>query len=320
MISIVRTPDERFANLPGYPFTPRYAQIDGDEGTLRMHYVDVGPPDADPVLLLHGQPTWSYLYRKVIAALIERGHRAVAPDYIGYGRSDKLTDRLAYTLEAHIGWMRAFVQSLDLQRTTMVVQDWGGPIGFGLLAAEPDRFARVVAADTVLHTSDPWLAERLEWANYSIEGGRVVHQEALVDWMLAAQRQRDLRPGMIVQAIVAEQLTADEVAAYDAPFPEEVHRAGLRQMNALIPLTRSDPGSAIDRASFEALRSWHRPFLTIWGENDPGTRGWEAVFQEQVPGAANQAHAILAGAGHFIQEDRGAEFGRLISEFIEVTP
>ena len=316
MSVVVRTPDERFADLPGYPWAPRYVEIDDDIGTMRMHYVDAGPPDADPVLLLHGQPTWSYLYRSVIADLAERGHRAIAPDYIGYGRSDKVTDRFAYTLESHIRWVAAFVRTLDIQRATAVVQDWGGPIGFGLLGAEGDRFARVVAADTVLHTCEPWLGGVLTWANYATDTSRVMIEEALLDWMLTTQRERDLSPGAIVQSITARELTRREVAAYDAPFPDELHRVGLRHMNTLIPVTRTSPSAAVCRTSFDTLRRWNRPFLTVWGEDDPGTSGWETVFQQHVPGAAGQAHRILAGAGHFIQEDAGPEFAGIISDFI----
>jgi haloalkane dehalogenase len=317
---VVRTPEERFADLPGYPWEPRYVVIEDDVGPLRMHHVDAGPPDADPVLLLHGQPTWSYLYRTVIAELVERGHRVVAPDYIGYGRSDKVTDRFAYTLAGHIRWMADFVQALDLRRATVVVQDWGGPVGFGLLTAVGDRFARVVAADTVLHTCEPWLGEALTWANHSTGDGRVVIEEALLDWMLATQRERDLSPGAIVQSITARELTPQEVAAYDAPYPDEATRVGLRHMNTLIPVTPNSPSAAVCRTSYDTLREWRRPFLTVWGADDPGTQGFETVFQQTVPGAAGQPHQILSGSGHFIQEDAGPQFAAIISDFVAANP
>jgi haloalkane dehalogenase len=320
MSVVVRTPEERFADLPGYPWEPRYLVIDDDAGPLRMHYVEAGARDADPVLLLHGQPTWSYLYRTVIAELAERGHRAIAPDYIGYGRSDKVTDRFAYTLAGHIRWMAEFVRALDLERATVVVQDWGGPIGFGLLSAEGDRFARVVAADTVLHTCEPWLGDALTWANHSTGDGRVVIEEALLDWMLATQRERDLSPGAIVQSITARELSPQEVAAYDAPYSDELTRVGLRHMNTLIPVTPNSPSAAVCRTSFATLREWRRPFLTVWGADDPGTQGFETVFQAEVPGAAGQPHRILAGSGHFIQEDAGPELAAIISDFIAANP
>jgi haloalkane dehalogenase len=252
----------------------------------------------------------------MIVRLAERGLRVIAPDYIGYGRSDKITDRLAYTFEGHVEWLTAFARTLDLRSVTLFAQDWGGPIGLGLLARETDRFARAVAADTVLHTCDPAYADVLAWANYGIDDGRVVHQEALVDWMLATQRMRDISPGAIVQSITLQPLSPAEVAAYDAPFPDEDCRAGLRQMNALIPLTRNDPGAALDRATLDVLRTWRKPFLTLWAEDDEGTAGWERVFQEEVPGAAGQAHAIVSGASHFIQEDKGAEVADLVADFV----
>ena len=319
MSAIVRAAPACLAPLPEYPFEPRFVEIEDPAGPLRMHYVDAGPRDADPVLLLHGQPTWSFLWRRVIAALVARGHRAVAPDYVGYGRSDKLTDRFSYTFESHIRWISSFVRALDLRRATAVLQDWGGPLGFALLAREGERFARAVAADTILHTCEPWLEGRLAWANHPIDGGRMVVQEALLEWMLLPQRQRELSPGAVVNSVAVRELSPAEIAAYDAPFPDESHRAGLRQMNALIPVTRGDPAAAIDRESFAALRRWQRPFLTVWGDRDPGTSGWERVFQQEIPGAAGQPHRVLEGCGHFLQEDRGPEFGAIIADFVEAT-
>src|SRR2546423_6623418 len=171
-MTVVRTPDERFDGLPGYPYEPHYVDVDSDG--LRMHFVDAGPAEVAPVLLLHGQPTWSYLYRHVIAELVAAGHRVVAPDLIGFGRSDKPTDRMAYSLAAHIGWLSGFITALDLRDVTLVCQDWGGPIGLGSLAASPDRFGRVVATNTILHTADPSFAGRLDWALHGIDGERLV--------------------------------------------------------------------------------------------------------------------------------------------------
>ncbi|HZP30937.1 MAG TPA: haloalkane dehalogenase [Acidimicrobiia bacterium] len=318
---VVRTPEERFAVLPGYPFEPNYVELaDAVHGPLRMHYVDEGPRDADPVLLLHGQPTWSYLYRKVIAALVSRGHRAVAPDYIGYGRSDKIVDKLAYSFPGHIEWLRSFVEALDLRRITLVVQDWGGPLGLAVLAAEPDRFARVVAANTILHTADPALAGRLEWALHALpDAPRVVVEEALLDYILASQRY-PLVPSELVQYATLTNVPADVLAAYDAPFPDETYKGGLRQTTVLIPITRNDVGAEIDRNTFATLRSWERPFLTAYSDGDPPTRGWDALFREVVPGADGQPHTTIAGAGHFLQEDRGEELGAVVADFISANP
>jgi haloalkane dehalogenase len=316
-MAVVRTPEERFGNLPDFPYTPRYVEVSADDGVppARMHYVDEGPRDAAAVLLLHGQPTWSYLYRHVIAALLVAGHRVVAPDHIGYGRSDKLTEPTDYTFERHVGWMRSFVSALDLRHVTLVVQDWGGPIGLSALAAMPDRFDRVVATNTMVHTCDPSLAGRLEWAVHGIDDGRVVLQEALVDYLLFYQRAPHIVPSFFVDGL--EGPLPDGVkAAYDAPFPDRTYAAGLRQMTALIPLTRNDPGAAIGRATMQALREWRKPFLTAYSDGDPATRGWETVFQQEVPGAAGQSHTTIAGASHFVQERKGDELGRVVAEFV----
>jgi haloalkane dehalogenase len=316
-VSVVRTPDERFIGLPGYPFTPHYTEVvaRGVE-PVRMHYVDEGPPDAPVVLLLHGQPTWSYLYRHVINGLADARLRAIAPDHVGYGRSDKLTDPTDYTFRRHVAWIESFVTGLDLTDVTLVVQDWGGPIGLSALARIPDRFARIVAANTILHTCDPDLEGKLEWAAYGIEGGRVVLQESLVDYLLHYQRAPKIVPSMYVDA-VSGPLTEEVKAAYDAPFPDPSYTAGLRQMTSLLPLTRNDPGAVVGRATMAALREWREPFLTAYSDGDPATRGWETVFQDTVPGAAGQDHVTIRGAGHFLQETHGAELASVIADFVD---
>lgn len=321
---VLRTPDDRFDALPGFPFAPHYVEVvsKGVE-PLRMHYVDErpdGPRDEDPVaaptvLLLHGQPTWSYLYRHVIADLVAAGLRVVAPDHIGFGRSDKLTDPTDYTFPRHVAWVQSLVEALDLREVTLVVQDWGGPIGLSALARIPDRFARIVAANTILHTADPALAGTLEWAVHGIDDDRVVVQEALLDYLLHYQRAPEIVPSRYVDA-VAGPLPADVRAAYDAPFPDPSYTAGLRQLTALLPLTRNDPGAVIGRATMDVLRGWDRPFLTAYSDGDPATRGWERVFQEQVPGAAGQPHVTIAGAGHFLQETHGGELAAVIAGFV----
>jgi len=319
-VAVVRTAEENFVNLPDFRYEPRYLIV--STGTsippVRMHYIDEGPPDADPVVLLHGQPTWSYLYRHVIAALVANGHRVIAPDHIGYGRSDKLTEPTNYTFARHVGWMSSCFTELDLQRATLVVQDWGGPIGLSALAAMPQRFDRILATNTILHTADPSLAGRLEWAVHGVDDGRVVLQEALVDYLQFYQRAPRIVPSMFVDAL--EGPLPDAVkAAYDAPFPDPSYTAGLRQMTALLPLTRNDPGAAIGRATMQALREWHKPFLTAYSDGDPATRGWETVFAQEVPGAAGQPHVTIAGAGHFVQERRGVELADVIHEFVGAT-
>lgn len=315
-MAVVRTPDSQFEGLPGYHFAAHYTEVraDGVE-PVRMHYLDEGPTGGPVVLLMHGQPTWSYLYRKVVPRLAEAGLRAVAPDNIGFGRSDKLTVATDYTLERHIEWTSDLVVRLDLRDVTLVVQDWGGPIGLGALARAPERFARVVATNTVLHTSDPSLEGRLTWANYGLGEGRVVLEEALVDYLLFYQRAPDIIPSTFLEAI-AGPLPEAVKAAYDAPFPDPSYKAGLRQLTALIPLTRNDPGAAIDRATTDVLAAWDRPFLTAFSEGDPPTRGWERIFQERVPGAKGQPHTTITGAGHFVQEQQGEQLAEVIASFV----
>jgi len=320
VIEIARTPDEQFAVLPGFPFEPHYLDVVADElAPLRMHYLDEGPADGPVVLLLHGQPTWSYLYRKVIPVLADAGLRAIAPDLIGFGRSDKPTDHTDYTRARHVGWLHSLVTGLDLNGITLVAQDWGGPIGLSVLAADPDRFARVIAANTILHTADPALADRLTWAVHGTGESRVVLEEALVDYLLYTQRAPRLEPSLFIGAATTTPLEPDVLAAYDAPFPEPRLTAGLRQMTALLPLTRNDVGARLGRRTMRALEQFEKPFVTCYSDGDPATRGWETVFAERVPGARGMPHRTIAGAGHFLQEDAGEELGRAITEILAVT-
>jgi haloalkane dehalogenase len=313
---VLRTPDDCFADLPGYAFPPNYMDVTARRiEPVRMHYVDAGPADGPVVLLLHGQPTWSYLYRDVIAVLAAAGLRVIAPDNIGFGRSDKPTEPTDYTFVRHVDWMQALVTGLDLCDITLVVQDWGGPIGLSVLARDPDRFARVLATNTILHTCDPALAGLLTWAHHGVGDDQVLLQEGLLDYVAFYQRAPDILPSFFLEA-VAGPLDPAVLAAYDAPFPDRSYKAGLRQMIALVPLTRNDPGAVIGRATMAVLDEWQRPFRTAYSDSDPATHGWESVFQQRVPGARGQAHATIVGAGHFVQEQRGAELGRIIEEFI----
>ncbi|MFI5508322.1 haloalkane dehalogenase [Mycobacterium sp. NPDC051804] len=318
-MDVLRTPDERFDELPDYPFAPNYAVVEARGAPpVQMHYVDAGPADGPVVVLLHGQPTWSFMYRNVVRVLADSGMRVIAPDNIGYGRSDKLTEPTAYTFRRHIDWVQGLVNSLDLHQATLVVQDWGGPIGLSVLAREPDRFARVVATNTILHTCDPALAGKLTWAHHGVDDDQVLLQETLLDYVTLYSRAPEINPSIFVDA-VAGPLDAAVLAAYDAPFPDRSYKAGLRQMTALIPLTRNDPGTAIGRDTMAALRHWERPFLTAYSDGDPPTRGWDKVFQEHIPGARKQPHTTIVGAGHFIAEQKGAELAAVITEFVGAT-
>lgn len=317
-LAVVRTPDERFADLPGWRWEPSYAEVEAGDGSgpLRMAFVDAGPADGPTVLLLHGQPTWSFLYRHVIDVLVAGGARVVAPDNIGFGRSDKPVSPYDYTLARHVGWTRSLVAALDLREVTLVCQDWGGPIGLSALAADPDRYAAVVAANTILHTASPDLAGRLTWAVHGQGDSRVVLEEWLVDYLLHTQRAPRLRASDFVAGGTTVRPSREVLAAYDAPFPTEQHSAGLRQMTALLPLTRNDVGAALCRETMAFLGEWERPFLTCYSDGDPATRGWETVFRDHVPGAAGLPHRVLEGAGHFLQEDAGPELARNVLDLL----
>ena len=313
---VLRTPDERFVNLPGYPFDPSYRNVDTSGlPPLRMHYVDAGPADGPVVVLLHGQPTWSYLYRDVITALGAAGMRVIAPDHIGFGRSDKPTEGTDYTFARHIDWVHSLIAGLRLREITLVVQDWGGPIGLSVLVREPDRFAKVVATNTILHSCEPALAGKLTWAHHGVEADRMLLQETLLDYISFYRRSPDITPSVFLDA-VAGPLSAAVLSAYDAPFPDRAYKAGLRQLTALIPLTRNDPGARISAATMAALQQWEKPFLTAYSDTDPATAGWDAVFQDRIPGARGQPHTTIAGAGHFVQEQQGRRLADIIVEFV----
>ena len=303
-MKILRTPDSRFENLPNYPFKPNYLNVpDGEGGELRVHYVEAGPPKADPVLLMHGEPSWSYLYRKMIPIIVDAGFRAVAPDLIGFGRSDKPVDRKDYTYQRHVDWMQALLDKLDLQRITLVCQDWGGLIGLRLVAQNPARFSRVVVANTGLPTGDNPISDAfLSWRKYSQEV-----PEFKVGGIIAMSNPND-------------PLSHDIIAAYDAPFPDDTYKEGARIFPSLVPITPDDPASNANREAWKVLSRFEKPFVTMFSDGDPITRGGERIFQELVPGAKGQPHTIIKGGGHFLQENRGEEFARAVVDFISRTP
>ena len=293
-MEILRTPDERFSNLPGYPFKPRYVEIGG----LRMHYVDEGPQSAAPVLMLHGEPSWSYLYRKMIPVLVSAGLRAIAPDLVGFGRSDKPAKREDYTYERHVKWTVRFIQKLDLRGITLVCQDWGGLIGLRVAAEHQERFSRCVAANTGLPTGEGPIGD------------------AFMAWRKFSQETATFPVGQIVQGGCANALAPEVVAAYDAPFPDERFKAGARQFPILVPIAPNDPAVPANRKAWEVLRRWEKPFLTGFSDGDPVTKGGELLLQSAILGARNQPHTTIKGAGHFLQEDNGEELARVIVNFM----
>jgi haloalkane dehalogenase len=315
-VDFLRTPEARFADLPGYPFARRHADLpDG----LRMAYVEEGPADAEVVLLLHGQPTWSYLYRTVLRRLAAHGVRAVAPDLIGFGRSDKPVARTAYSVQAHIEWLAHFVDAAGLAGITLVVQDWGGPIGLGLLEAHPGLVRRIVAANTVLHTAESELAGRLTWACHANEDGTVTVEQQLLDYQRLTQELTPLQPSLFVQGATASDVPDAVLAAYDAPFPDEAFCAGPRQLPLLMGLTPGSECARVNRRTRRALARFDGPFLTAFSDGDPATRGWAEVLQADVPGARERTHVTIAGAGHFLQEDRGPELADVVAAFVGST-
>lgn len=300
-MQVLRTADTRFENLPGYPFAPHYVELDSGLGpALRVHYVDEGPRSGPLVLCMHGEPSWSYLYRHMIPRFAEAGCRVVAPDLIGFGKSDKLALREAYTYARHVGWMRAFVEALDLREITLVCQDWGGLIGLRLVAELPERFARVVAANTGLPT-----------------GEQRVH-DAFHAWRKFSQEVPVFPVGAILNGATTSELSAEVIAAYDAPFPDESYKAAVRQFPVLVPITPDDPAAADNRRAWGVLREWKKPFLTAFSDRDPITRGGEQVFQKLVPGAQQQPHVTMSGGGHFLQEDVGPELARVVLSFMQL--
>ncbi len=297
--AMLRTPDERFDNLSDYGFEPHYLDIEDPVGPLRMHYLDEGPRDGDAVLLLHGEPTWSYLYRKMIPPLAAAGFRALAPDFIGFGKSDKLTDRKAYSYLSHVNWMKQWLDKIAVRDVTLFGQDWGGLIGLRLVAEDPDRFARVMIGNTALPTGDHDLGEAFkQWREYS-------------------QTTPTFNIGGIVHRGTARGLTEAEIAAYDAPFPDEEYKAGARAFPMLVPASPEDPAAPAQRAAWEALRRFEKPFLTCFSDKDMIMKGGEVIFQKRVPGAAQQPHFITENAAHFLQEDAGPLLAEKLIEFIK---
>ena len=291
----LRTPDERFQALPDFPFQPHYLSVpDGEGGELRVHYVDEGPKDAKPVLMMHGEPSWSYLYRKMIPIFVDAGYRAVAPDLVGFGRSDKLVDRGAYSYQKQVNWMQGWLEQTALEGITLICQDWGGLIGLRLVANQPDRFVRVVAANTGLPIGDTRITDAfLKWQKFSVE-------------------VPDFDAGVIVAMGCKKALAPEVIAAYNAPFPEDAYKEAARIFPSLVPLDARDPSAIANQRAWEVLSRFDRPFITMFSDGDPITRGGDQVFRKKVLGAKDQPHLTIQGGGHFLQEDCGEEFARKV--------
>jgi len=299
-VHVLRTPDERFADLPGYPFEPHYATLDDlDGGELRVHYLDEGDPAAAPVLLMHGEPSWSFLYRHMVEPLVAAGHRVVAPDLVGFGRSDKPAAPDDYSYARHVRWMeQLLVEQLDLRDVTFFGQDWGGLVGLRIVAAHPDRFARVVVGNTGLPT------------------GHGKPSEAFLAWQQFAATAERFPIGGIINGGCTTDLAPEVIAGYDAPFPDDSYKAGARIFPTLVPTSPDDPAAPDNQAAWEVLSKFEKPWLCAFSDADPITKGGESAFLGKVPGTAGQPHVTIEGGGHFLQEDRGPELAKVINDFI----
>lgn len=303
---VYRTPDHCFDNLPDFPFQPNYMDCDG----YRMHYLDEGEANTEPVLMLHGEPTWSFLYRKMIPLVAAAGLRVVVPDLIGFGRSDKPAEISTHSYAFHVANIKHFIESLDLQNITLVCQDWGSLIGLRVAAENESRFARIVVANGGLPTGDH---------------GRT---DAFMKWKAAVEKMQQagyMPVGKIVSRDPADPKAApkfgeDVMAAYEAPFPNGRYMAGPLAMPMLVPISPDNPATEANRAAWEVFKAWQKPLLTAFSDGDPITAGGERVFQKLVPGAQGQDHVTIEGGYHFLQEDKGTEFAQAVIRFIESNP
>ncbi len=294
----LRTPEERFDDLPGYPFEPHYLSIDG----MRVHYLDEGAQSGDTLLLMHGEPSWSYLYRKMIPLLVDAGFRCIAPDLIGFGRSDKPAKLRDYSYASHVAWMTDFIEQLSLEKLTLVCQDWGSLIGLRLAAEQSERFSRIVLGNGGMPT------------------GHETFPRVFRLWRAFARFSPWFPIGRIVNSGCTSSLSPEIIAAYDAPFPDARYKAGARAFPRLVPTSPDNVASADNVAAWKVYKSWNIPFLTAFSNRDPVTRGGERPWQEQVPGAQGQPHTTIRDAGHFLQEDKPEDFSVAIIDFCRRNP
>ncbi len=296
----LRTPDDRFSGLADWPYEPNYVEVpDGEGGSLRVHYVDEGPADGEPVLLMHGEPTWGYLYRKMIPGIAAAGHRVIVPDLVGFGRSDKPAAQSDYTYERHVSWMHsALLDALDLNGITFFGQDWGGLIGLRLVAGAPERFARVVIGNTGLPT------------------GEYTPAQAFLDWQKFSQETPDFPVGKMVRSWTPTPLSDADVAAYDAPFPDDTFKQGARIFPTLVPVRPDDPATEANKAAWQVFAEWEKPLVTCFSDGDPVTAGGFKPFHKLVPGAQHDHHVTVEGAGHFLQEDKPDQLVQIILDTV----
>jgi len=298
-LKFLTTPEHCFEQIVDFSYAPHFLQVDDNEGgSLKLHYIDEGPKDANVVLMLHGEPSWAYLYRKMIDPVVAAGYRVIAPDLIGFGKSDKPTERSDYTYQRHLDWVRQVVIQLNLKDITLVCQDWGGLLGLRLVAEHADLFARVLAANTMLPTGDH------------------AASDAFLNWQTFSQQVEVFPVSGIIKGATVSPLSTEVMAAYDAPFPDETFKAGVRQFPLLVPTTPDDPASEANRLAWQTLQQFHKPFITAFSDSDPVTSGGDKIMQKLIPGCQGQAHTTIEKGGHFLQEDQGKQLAEVLLTFM----
>jgi haloalkane dehalogenase len=302
-LHFLTTPEQCFKQIVDFPYPPNFLHVDDNEGgLLNLHYIDEGSKDANVVLMLHGEPSWAYLYRKMISPVVAAGYRVIAPDLIGFGKSDKPTERSDYTYQRHLDWVRQVIIQLNLKNITLICQDWGGLLGLRLVAEHPDLFARVLAANTMLPTGDH------------------TPSQAFVDWQTFSQQVDVFPVAGIIKGATVTPLSAEVLAAYDAPFPDETYKAGVRQFPLLVPTTPDDPASEANRLAWQTLQQFSKPFITAFSDLDPVTAGGDKIMQKLIPGCKGQAHTTIVKGGHFLQEDQGEQLAEVLLTFMHKNP
>ncbi len=297
-MKLLRTPDERFEDLPDFPYEPHYIEIDD----IRIHYVDEGPKDAEVILLMHGEPSWSFLYRHMIPILVKAGFRTVAPDLVGFGRSDKPTEQSDHTYRKHVEWIKKLVISLDLKKITLFCQDWGSLIGLRVAIENQERFSRIVLSNGGLPTGEQRMTE------------------AFLTWREFSRTATKFSIKRIIQGATTTKLSKEVLRGYEAPFPDDTYKAGARIMPSLVPISKDDPEHETNKKALKQLLEWKKPFLTTFSDKDPVTRGGDRMWQDFCAGAKGQNHTTIQNAAHFVQEDKGPELAKLIIEFIKKNP
>jgi haloalkane dehalogenase len=302
-LQFLTTPEHCFEQIIDFNYSPNFLQVDDSEDSLlKLHYIDEGPRDANVVLMLHGEPSWSYLYRKMIAPVVAAGYRVIAPDLIGFGKSDKPTQRSDYTYQRHLDWVRQVIIQLNLKDINLVCQDWGGLLGLRLVADHPDLFSRVLAANTMLPTGDH------------------AASEAFLNWQTFSQQVEVFPVAGIIKGATVTVLSPEVLAAYDAPFPDETYKAGVRQFPLLVPTTPDNPASEANRLAWHSLQKFNKPFITAFSDSDPVTAGGDKIMQKMIPGCQGQAHTTIEKGGHFLQEDQGEHLAEVLLTFMNANP